>query len=88
MKRVVVTGLGIVSSIGNNKVEVLQSLIEGRSGISFQQEYAEHGLRSQVAGSVKLNVQELIDRKLMRFMANGHAYGWLAMQEAIQDAGL
>ncbi|MGB5235657.1 MAG: beta-ketoacyl-ACP synthase I [Candidatus Macondimonas sp.] len=88
MKRVVVTGLGIVSSIGNNKVEVLKSLFEGRSGISFQQEYAEHGLRSQVAGSVKLNVQELIDRKLMRFMANGHAYGWLAMQEAIQDAGL
>lgn len=88
MKRVVVTGLGIVSSIGNNKAEVLRSLIEGRSGISFQQEYAHHGLRSQVAGSVKLNVQELIDRKLMRFMANGHAYGWLAMQEAIQDAGL
>ncbi len=88
MKRVVVTGLGIVSSIGNNKAEVLKSLIEGRSGISFQQEYAEHGLRSQVAGSIKLNVQELIDRKLMRFMANGHAYGWLAMQEAIQDAGL
>lgn len=88
MKRVVVTGLGIVSSIGNNKAEVLRSLIEGRSGISFQQEYADQGLRSQVAGSVKLNVQELIDRKLMRFMANGHAYGWLAMQEAIQDAGL
>lgn len=88
MKRVVVTGLGIVSSIGNNKAEVLKNLREGRSGISFQQEYADHGLRSQVAGSIKLNVQELIDRKLMRFMANGHAYGWLAMQEAIQDAGL
>jgi 3-oxoacyl-[acyl-carrier-protein] synthase-1 len=88
MKRVVVTGLGIVSSIGNNKAEVFKNLREGRSGISFQQEYADHGLRSQVAGSIKLNVQELIDRKLMRFMANGHAYGWLAMQEAIQDAGL
>jgi 3-oxoacyl-[acyl-carrier-protein] synthase-1 len=88
MRRVVVTGMGIVSSLGNNKQEVLASLREGRSGITFQQEYADHGLRSQVAGSVKLNVQELIDRKLMRFMANGHAYAWIAMQEAIADAGL
>ena len=88
MKRVVVTGLGIISSIGNNKAEVCKSLREGHSGIVFQQEYADHGLRSQVAGSIKLNVQELIDRKLMRFMANGHAYGWLAMQEAIEDARL
>jgi 3-oxoacyl-[acyl-carrier-protein] synthase I len=88
MRRVVVTGFGIVSSLGNNKSEVLDSLREGRSGITFQPEYAERGLRSQVAGSVKLNVQELIDRKLMRFMANGHAYAWIAMQEAIADAGL
>jgi 3-oxoacyl-[acyl-carrier-protein] synthase-1 len=88
MRRVVVTGFGIVSSLGNNKSEVLDSLREGRSGITFQQEYADRGLRSQVAGSVKLNVQELIDRKLMRFMANGHAYAWIAMQEAIADAGL
>ena len=88
MRRVVVTGMGIVSSLGNNKSEVLDSLREGRSGISFQQEYADHGLRSNVAGSVKLNVQELIDRKLMRFMASGHAYAWIAMQEAIADAGL
>lgn len=88
MRRVVVTGMGIVSSLGNNKSEVLDSLREGRSGITYQPEYAEQGLRSQVAGSVKLNVQELIDRKLMRFMANGHAYAWIAMQEAIADAGL
>jgi len=88
MRRVVVTGLGIVSSLGNNKSEVTDSLREGRSGITFQPEYAERGLRSHVAGSVKLNVEELIDRKLMRFMAKGHAYTWVAMQEAIADAGL
>ena len=88
MKRVVVTGLGIVSSIGNNKTEVLDSLRAGRSGISYQPTYAEHGLRSQVAGSIRLDVAERIDRKLLRFMANGHAYAWLAMQEAIADARL
>ena len=89
MRRVVITGLGIVSSLGNNKAEVLDSLQQGRSGISFQQEYADMGLRSHVAGCIKnLNVQELIDRKLMRFMAKGHAYAWIAMQEAIADAGL
>ncbi|PKO25590.1 MAG: beta-ketoacyl-[acyl-carrier-protein] synthase I [Betaproteobacteria bacterium HGW-Betaproteobacteria-8] len=87
MRRVVVTGMGIVSSLGNNKTEVLDSLRTGRSGISYQPEYAERGLRSHVAGSIKnLNVEELIDRKLMRFMAKGHAYTWLAMQEAIVDA--
>ncbi len=89
MRRVVVTGLGIVSSLGNNKSEVLESLREGRSGISYQPEYAEKGLRSHVAGSIKnLNLEELIDRKLMRFMGKGHAYAWLAMQEAIADASL
>ncbi len=89
MKRVVITGLGIVSSLGNNKDEVKDSLFEGRSGITYQPEYAEHGLRSHVAGSVKhLNVEELIDRKLLRFMAKGHAYSWIAMQEAIADASL
>jgi 3-oxoacyl-[acyl-carrier-protein] synthase-1 len=89
MHRVVITGMGIVSSLGNNKSEVLESLQQGRSGITFQQEYADRGLRSHVAGSIKnLAVQELIDRKLFRFMANGHAYAWIAMQEAIADAGL
>jgi 3-oxoacyl-[acyl-carrier-protein] synthase-1 len=89
MRRVVVTGMGIVCSIGNNKAEVLDSLKHDRSGITFQPEYAAQGLRSHVAGSVKnLDVEALIDRKLMRFMANGHAYAWIAMQEAIADAGL
>ncbi|MEQ1766408.1 MAG: beta-ketoacyl-ACP synthase I [Methylotenera sp.] len=89
MRRVVVTGMGIVSSLGNNKAEVLASLKAGKSGITYQPEYAERGLRSHVAGSIKnLNVEELIDRKLMRFMAKGHAYAWLAMQEAIADAKL
>lgn len=88
MKRVVITGLGIVSSLGNNKDEVKNSLYEGQSGITYQPEYAEHGLRSHVAGSVKLDVHDLIDRKLMRFMAKGHAYAWIALQEAIADAAL
>jgi len=89
MRRVVITGLGIVSSLGNNKDEVLASLKAGKSGITYQPEYAEHGLRSQVAGSIKnLNIEELIDRKLLRFMAKGHAYAWLALQEAIADASL
>ena len=89
MRRVVITGLGIVSSLGNNKNEVKDSLFAGRSGISFQPEYAERGLRSHVAGSIKnLNIEELIDRKLLRFMAKGHAYAWLAMQQAIEDSKL
>ncbi|MBL8504917.1 beta-ketoacyl-ACP synthase I [Methylobacillus glycogenes] len=88
MRRVVVTGMGIVSSLGNNKSEVLDSLRAGKSGITFNQEYADRGLRSHVAGSVKLDVQALIDRKLMRFMAKGHAYAWIALQEAIADAQL
>ncbi len=88
MRRVVVTGMGTVTSLGNNKAEVLESLRAGRSGITFQPEYAEHGLRSRVAGAIKLNVQELIERKLLRFMANGHAYAWVAMKEAIADAQL
>ncbi len=89
MRRVVITGLGIVSSLGNNKAEVKDSLYAGRSGITFQPEYAERGMRSQVAGSIKnLNLEELIDRKLMRFMAKGHAYAWIALQDAIADAVL
>ncbi len=87
-RRVVVTGLGIVSSLGNNKKDVYDSLYQARSGIKFQPEYEAHGLRSHVAGSIDLNFSELIDRKLLRFMAKGHAYAWLAMQEAIQDANL
>ncbi|MFW5440465.1 MAG: beta-ketoacyl-ACP synthase I [Methylophilaceae bacterium] len=87
MKRVVITGLGIVSSLGNNKEEVKDSLFKGQSGISFKQEYADRGMRSHVAGDIKnLDIEALIDRKLLRFMAKGHAYAWLAMQQAIEDA--
>lgn len=89
MRRVVITGMGIVSSLGNNKAEVLDSLKQGCSGITYQPEYAQMGLRSHVAGSIKnLDIEALIDRKLMRFMAKGHAYAWLALQEAIADAQL
>ncbi len=89
MRRVVITGMGIVSSLGNNKAEVLASLKAGKSGITFQPEYVERGLRSHVAGSIKnLEIEPQIDRKLLRFMAKGHAYAWLAMQEAIADAKL
>ena len=88
MKRVVVTGLGIVSPIGNNAAEVMQSLKDGKSGIEFVPEYRDLGFRSQVAGTLKLNVEELVDRRLMRFMGNGAAYAWLSMKQAIEDAGL
>ena len=88
MNRVVVTGIGIISSIGNNYTEVKESLFNSKSGITFQPEYAERGLRSNVAGSLKIEPAELIDRKLYRFMAKGHAYAWIAMQEAIADAKL
>jgi 3-oxoacyl-[acyl-carrier-protein] synthase-1 len=88
MRRVVVTGLGVVSSIGNNAVEVTQSLKDGRSGIEFVPQYKELGFRSQVAGTLKMNVDELVDRRLRRFMGDGAAFAYLAMKEAIADAGL
>jgi 3-oxoacyl-[acyl-carrier-protein] synthase-1 len=88
MKRVVVTGLGVVSSIGNNAAEVTQSLRDGKSGIEFVPQYRELGFRSQVAGTLKVNIDELVDRRLRRFMGDGAAYAWLAMKEAIEDAGL
>ena len=88
MNRVVVTGLGVVSSIGNNQREVLASLRDGRSGISFSDTYAEMGFRSRVHGDIDLDVDALVDRKLRRFMGDGAAYGYVAMQEAITDAGL
>ena len=88
MRRVVVTGIGIVSSLGNNVQEVEKSLRDSKSGITFQPEYEEHGLRSQVAGSINIDVDQLIGRKLLRFMAKGHAYAWIAMQEAIADSKL
>jgi len=88
MKRVVVTGLGVVSSIGNNAAEVAQSLKTGKSGIEAVAQYSELGFRSQVAGTLKLDVDELVDRRLRRFMGDGAAYAYLAMKEAIADAGL
>jgi 3-oxoacyl-[acyl-carrier-protein] synthase-1 len=88
MKRAVITGLGIVSSIGNNQAEVLASLKAGKSGISRAGEFAELGLRSQVWGNIKLDPSELIDRKAMRFMGDAAAYAYIAMQQAMQDAGL
>jgi len=87
-RRVVVTGLGIVSSIGNNKQEVKDSLFEGRSGIEFSQEYADMGFRSQVIGSLDIDLDSLIDRKIKRFMGDGAAYNYVAMQQAIEDSGL
>ena len=88
MRRVAVTGLGIVSSIGNNQEEVLESLRAGRSGIEYCEEYAERGLRSHIHGSINIDVDSLIDRKLRRFMGDGAAYNYIAMQQAIDDAGL
>src|SRR4051812_17225233 len=88
MKRVVVTGLGVVSSIGNNAAEVTASLKAGKSGIEFVPQYKELGFRSQVAGTLKLKIEELVDRRLMRFMGDSAAYAYLAMKEAIADAGL
>jgi len=88
MRRVVVTGLGIVSSIGNNKAEVTESLRAGASGIERCEEYAELGFRSHVHGSIKIGLDDLIDRKLRRFMGDGAAYSYVAMKQAIEDAGL
>ncbi len=88
MRRVVVTGLGVVSSIGNNKAEVLESLRVGRSGITFSETYAEMGFRSHVHGAITLDVEAAIDRKLRRFMGDGAAFNYVAMREAVEDAGL
>ncbi|MGL5798533.1 MAG: beta-ketoacyl-ACP synthase I [Plesiomonas sp.] len=88
MKRAVITGFGIVSSIGNNKAEVLDSLKAGRSGITFSETLRDMNMRSQVWGDIKLDLTGLIDRKVYRFMSDASAFAYLAMQEAIADAGL
>ena len=88
MRRIVITGLGIVSSIGNNKQEVIDSLREGKSGIEFIPEYEELGFRSHVGGTVNINTEELIDRKVRRFMGDSAAFNYIAMKEAIEDSGL
>ncbi|MBX8492289.1 beta-ketoacyl-ACP synthase I [Pseudomonas lijiangensis] len=88
MRRVVITGLGIVSCLGNDKETVTANLRANRPGIRFNPEYAEMGLRSQVSGSIDLNLEELIDRKIYRFVGHAAAYAYLAMKDAIADSGL
>jgi len=88
MKRVVVTGMGIVSCLGNDQDAVLEALRAGRSGIKFQEAYKEMGFRSHVAGSIDINLPELIDRKVLRFMGDAAAYAYISMQQAITDSGL
>ncbi|HVV33182.1 MAG TPA: beta-ketoacyl-ACP synthase I [Vitreimonas sp.] len=88
MRRVVVTGMGIVSSIGNNTQEVLASLREAKSGIRAAPEYAERGFRCQVHGEPQLNPEDVVDKRVMRFMGDGSGWNYIAMQQAIADAGL
>lgn len=88
MRRVFVTGLGVVSSIGNNATEVLASLKSGSSGITANEDMKEHGFRSQIAGQVDLNPSDFIDKRTLRFMGPGAAYAYIAMEQAIKDAGL
>ena len=88
MKRVVITGMGIVSPLGNDKKTVTESLRECKSGIAFREDFKEMGLRCNVAGKLDINPAELIDRKIMRFMGPSAAYGYLAMEQAIADSGL
>jgi len=88
MRRAVITGIGVVSSIGNNKQEVLESLKAGKSGIAFNQEFADYKLRSNVSGKIDIDVKEHVDRKAMRFMGDAAAYSYISMAQAIEDAGL
>jgi len=88
VRKAVITGLGIVSCIGNNKEEVLQSLRDGRSGISAAPEFKEKGFRSQVYGKPQIDLESKVDRRLLRFMGDGAAYNYIAMDEAIRDSGL
>ena len=88
MKKVVVTGLGIVSCLGNNQEEVYQSLLNSKSGISFSEEYKEYNLKSHIHGKPKIKIEDHIERKTMRFMGSGSAYNFIAMKEALKDSGL
>ena len=88
MKRVVVTGIGIVSCLGNNQKEVFESLINTKSGISFCEDYKEHNLKSNIHGKPKIKLEDHVDRKVMRFMGSGSAYNYIAMAEAVKDSGL
>jgi len=88
MRRVVITGFGIVSSIGNNNEEVLDSLLNTKSGIVFSEEYQKYKFRSQVCGSIKLDLDKVLERKEKRFMGDGSAYAYIAMKEALKNSGL
>ena len=88
MRKVVITGLGVVSCLGNNQKEVHQSLLNSKSGISFAEEYKEHNLKSHVHGKPNIKLEDHIDRKTIRFMGSGSAYNYIAMKEAIEDSGL
>lgn len=88
MRRAVITGIGVVSSIGNNKEEVLESLKTGKSGIAFNQEFADYKLRSNVSGKIDIDVKAHVDRKAMRFMGGAAAYSYISMTQAIEDSGL
>jgi len=88
MKRVVVTGVGIVSCLGNNQSEVYDSLLNTRSGIGFSEEYKKYNFKSQICGIPKIKVEDHIDRKIIRFMGEGSAYNYIAMKEAVIDSGL
>ena len=88
MKRVVVTGIGVISCLGNNQKEVYQSLLNTKSGITFCEEYKEHNLKSHIHGKPNIKLEDHIDRKIIRFMGDGSSYNYIAMQEAIKDSGL
>ena len=88
MKRVVVTGIGVVSCLGNNQDEVYKSLLNAKSGITFSEEYKEYNLKSHVHGKPNIKLEDHIDRKTIRFMGSGSAYNYIAMKEAIKDSGL
>jgi 3-oxoacyl-[acyl-carrier-protein] synthase-1 len=88
MRRVVVTGIGIVSCLGNNQKEVYESLLNSKSGITFAEEYKEHNLKSHVHGKPNIKLGDYVDRKTIRFMGSGSAYNYIAMKEAIEDSGL
>ena len=88
MRRVVITGLGIVSCLGNNQEEVHQSLLKSKSGITFSKEYKEHNLKSHVHGKPNIKLEDHVDRKFIRFMGPGSAYNYVSMNEAVKDSGL
>jgi 3-oxoacyl-[acyl-carrier-protein] synthase-1 len=88
MRRVVITGIGVVSCLGNNQEEVYQSLLNTKSGISFCEEYKEYNLKSHIHGKPNIKLEDHVDRKVIRFMGDGSSYNYIAMQEAIKDSGL